>query len=480
MNAPTKVGLFTLAALAAGALMVLRVEDIRLGEERRADYQATFPTAQGLEEKADVRLNGVRVGVVKKLELLPDGVRVIAQIARDVELREGAVASVGTLGLLGEKHLEIRQGPVGAQRLPEGTSLPSERAASFEDAVELATQLGGDLSSVSKNLRSSLGGETGHERLEAMVKDVLETTARLAKLVAANERNVDRTVENFRAFSASMRDFGDRVQQLAQSREGQVGQSVDNVAELTQKLNAAAAHLEEISARVQRGEGPLGALVGDEQTAAQLRTTVANLQEGVANVRQVIDRIVDTQIQMGLRTEYLTQRAALKGYFHFDVVPPKSPRFYRLEVVGQPFGLRTVTTTTTTLTPSDGSAPSTVEVRQEERTDAFAFSLLVGWRLKALVLRGGVFESTGGAGADVLLFGDRLRLSGDAWDFSRDGLSPHLKIHGAYYPFKNVWVMAGWDDFLNVEHELSSIFVGAGLYWDAEDVKYIIPWVSLP
>jgi phospholipid/cholesterol/gamma-HCH transport system substrate-binding protein len=68
---------------------------------------------------------------------------------------------------------------------------------------------------------------------------------------------------------------------------------------------------------------------------------------------------------------------------------------------------------------------------------------------------------------------DRLRFSAEVWDFSRPDLNAHAKVLGRYYLSPSVFVMGGWDDFLNTKAKQDSLFVGAGVRWGDEDIKYL-------
>jgi hypothetical protein len=59
----------------------------------------------------------------------------------------------------------------------------------------------------------------------------------------------------------------------------------------------------------------------------------------------------------------------------------------------------------------------------------------------------------------------------EAWDFNREfGESAHLRLEGRYFLSPHLFVTAGWDDPL-VSNK-SSVFLGAGITWNDDDVKY--------
>ena len=65
-------------------------------------------------------------------------------------------------------------------------------------------------------------------------------------------------------------------------------------------------------------------------------------------------KVKKLNLDLGLRAEYLTSNGKGKGYFSLDLQPVGTPRFYRLELSSQPYGVRHDTTTITTITYPDG------------------------------------------------------------------------------------------------------------------------------
>ena len=103
---------------------------------------------------------------------------------------------------------------------------------------------------------------------------------------------------------------------------------------------------------------------------------------------------------------------------------------------------------------------------------------IVAKRYENLVFRSGIIESTGGVGLDYYLFDDRLKLSFEAFDFDTDK-ETHLKGCADFGFFKYLYVTAGFDDFISDEGR-SSFFVGAGLRFEDDDIKYLLTSAPIP
>lgn len=478
MSTAAKVGAFFVLALFFAGLMIWRIEGLRFGGPAARKISVEFKDVAGLEPKSVVRLAGVRVGTVSKISLGKNGHAIVdLAIDKDVELKRGSSATIANLGLLGDKYVELVPGPEGAPMLPEGSTISGEVPVGFDQITRLASEIEVDVKDITKNLKESLGGPEGEERLRTIVENVRLLTEDLRLMVASNRGNVDATVANFRDFSAAITKLAERMDRLVESNQANVTQGVANVRVLTEKLETMADNLNKITGRIAEGEGTVGKLIQSEETHKNLNDTLVAVKEGIGGLNKTLGSIGRTKFDLGLRGEYLSRFSQGKAYFSMDIIPPETPRFYRLEIASQPFGLREDTTKTEKTTFPDGHTETTV-TEEEKLKDDFAISAMFGYRWNAFALRAGVLESRGGAGIDYQLLKNRMRLSADVWDFNRNGYSAHGKLTGRLFFSPSVYLTGGWDDLLNHSKGADSVFFGAGVRWGDDDLKYLLG--SLP
>ena len=480
MSTAAKVGGFFLVVLVLAGLLIWRIEDLRLGRGPAKKISVEFKDVAGLDAKSTVRLAGVRVGKVARIRLTPDGKAVVElDLDRDVELRQGASAAVANLGLLGDKYVELVPGPVGGPELPEGTTIKGDVPVSFDQITRLARDIEVDVKDITKNLNSSLGGTQGEERLRTIVENIRIITEDLRVMVASNRGNVDATIANLRDFTEGMTQLVDRVDKLIATNQANVTQGLANIKDVTGKLETTADNLNQITGKIKSGEGTVGKLVESDEAHKNLNDALVSVKEGVADLSKALGAVGRTRFDFGVRSEVLTSYSKGKGYFTLDIDPPQTNRFYRVELATQPFGRRTDDTTIQQTTFPDGH----VEVKTVQTTDykdELAISALFGYRWKDWEMRAGIMEDRGGAGLDYKLLNDRLRLSVDMWDFNRpNSYSPHGKFASSFFISPSVYLMGGYDDFLNHSRGTASIFFGAGLRWTDEDLKYLIGAVPL-
>lgn len=472
MSTAAKVGAFFLVALALTGLLIWKIEDLRFGKVTARVLSVQFDNVAGLKGKADVRMAGVLVGRVGAIRLVGGKALVDIELAGDVALREGASAAIQSVGMLGEKYVELVPGPVGAGPLPAGTTIHGDVPVSFEQITKLARDIELDMRDITNNLKQSLGGALGEERLTGIVDNVLVLSRELRKLLESNRASIDATTANFREFSTQMTQLVSRIDRLVASNQGGVTQTVDNAKDLTAKLQTTVDNMNAITGQIQAGEGTIGKLVKSDETDKNLNDALVAVKDGVKSMTSALETVKRWNIDLGLRSEYLSRFQKGQSFFTLDVIPRDKPRFYRLELSSQPFGVQRDTTRIITTRFPDGHT-ETVRVEEQEFKDTVAISAEVGFRLGHWIGRAGLIENTGGIGLDYLTLKDRLQLSAQFWHFDRNELSPQAKLTGRYYFSPSVFVTGGWNDFLNTKAHLDSAFFGAGIRWGDDDVKYL-------
>jgi phospholipid/cholesterol/gamma-HCH transport system substrate-binding protein len=484
MTPAAKIGLFMLVALIILGVFIIRIEDIPVGERgERLTVTARFPSAAGLDRKAPVRIAGVRIGKVETVRL--DGSEAVLEISLDpnVRLHQGASAQISSMGMLGDRYVEIFPGDPTAPLLPPGSELGGVTPPTFDDVMKVATEIGTDVKEVTEALRLSIGGDQGAEKIEEIVDNIRELTASLKELIAANQVNVNQTTENFREFSATLRDelprIADKMNLLADQLNEVVGEnrenaqaSLANIREVSAKLRTTADNLNAITDKIASGEGTIGKLVNDDETVENLNETLDSIDGGVKTLQNSIGRFERFRLDMTIRGEGLAESSDGRFAFGFDLWTTEN-RFFRVEGVDTPYGRTRSTKQITRTTYPDGSTDEFL-TETFKTEDKILFNAQIGYRVfPRTMVRAGLFESKGGFAVDhSVLLGERpLRFSVEAYDFNRELSSdPHLRLEGRYYLTNHLFVLAGWDDPLF--SETSSVLFGGGVIWTDEDIKY--------
>src|SRR5262245_17573174 len=128
--AELKVGLVTVFAIVTSMSMIFLLSGEGGFFWERYSLKTMFPNAAGLKPGAPVRLNGVEVGSVGRVDLVGNQVEVVMELNQDYQsqVRTTSRASLGSVSLLGEAAVDITASSTGTE-IPEWGYVPSGPAS---------------------------------------------------------------------------------------------------------------------------------------------------------------------------------------------------------------------------------------------------------------------------------------------------------------------------------------------------------------
>lgn len=522
-----KVGIFVLIAIVTLAYMALKVGRYELGKEKDILVTALFSNASGLGRGVPVEIAGIEIGVVEGISLVEGRALVTMHIRSDLKLGVDSQAIIRTSGVLGDKYIEIIPGLTGAPKLKEGDRIIQTQApADLDQLLIKIGEISQDIRRVTQSLNNVLGGVEGTASLRNILVNLQQTTLSLSKIIADNNQNVNLIVSDLAAFSRDIRAFAsDNKEELetlitdVYVTTNQLAQTLVSISDITEKINRGTgtmgelinsdavikeikqtlASISDIVDKVNRGQGILGGLITDSETSQNLDRSLAALRhmsEKIDKGEGTLGRLVydeDTaervdQVLTGLNnlltkadtlmfyvdfhTDYLTETGQAKTQLNLKI-QPRPERYYLLGIVDDPKGV--LSTRVTTTTGAFGTNTVTTETLDPS---GLKFNAQFARRYYDLVIRAGVFESKAGFGLDYYLLADNLKLSVEAFDLINSDKNAHLKFTASYEFLKLFYLDLGYDDFIN--RDTRSLFVGFGLRFSDEDLKYVLTSIPLP
>ncbi|HEY6010177.1 MAG TPA: MlaD family protein, partial [Nitrospirota bacterium] len=408
LSTEAKVGLLVVVGSVILLWMTVAVGKFEFGAKKGYTIEAVFDSVAGLDTKAAVRMAGVKIGSVETIELTDSHAKVVMRIFPGVHIMRGARASVKTMGLMGEKFIEIappergNQNDAGVETSVRDVSdtpmlerislIPSAFAASEtkqqpsylkpgekiqitsapSDVDKLIAQLSAiadDIKQVTASLRQVFGTPQGTRSMEDILSDLRSTTA------------------NIKDFSYTLNNNGSeliiRLNELVASLNGVVGENrdnlkvtIENIREASKSAEMALASIENASKKIEHGEGTLGKLVNDDS----MYNNIDSAAKGISDYAGRADRLKTT---IGFRDEYMFPKS--KTYATLEL-KPRPDQYYIFELTSDPY-LKYKRTETTTTPPGD-------TVVTEEYEDKLKFSLEFAKRWGDIALRLGLIEST--------------------------------------------------------------------------------------
>jgi phospholipid/cholesterol/gamma-HCH transport system substrate-binding protein len=327
------------------------------------------------------------------------------------------------------------------------------------------------------------GNDEGRRQMADALRNLQEITAEINRAVHANTEPLTHAMHNVdnittqgapdvHAILQNVRDATDRVDQIVADNQAGVNDTVANVEGTMRNANAASAdlrealaHINSITAGVDRGEGTVGRLMRDDA----LIDEVQGIAEGVNDFITPLTRL---QTIVGLRAEYNFISNSLKSYLELRL-QPREDRYYLLEFVADTRGV--VSRSSEVVMSTNPNEPHVYRRTVETTSDQFRFTLQFARRVGPVTFRFGIKESTGGIGADLHLFRDSFELRTDLFDFSTSVL-PRLRVAMAYEIIRRFWIIGGVDDVLNGPR--TDYYLGAMLRFNDEDLRSILPFAG--
>jgi phospholipid/cholesterol/gamma-HCH transport system substrate-binding protein len=480
MKLETKVGLFFTGAIVLLGVLIFRAEKLDLGGKRNQSERFTiFDQVAGLNLQSAVRIAGVKVGDVRTIALENGKARVVLGVSNDVPVYADASVSLGSIGILGEKFVDLDPGHSAKGPFPANSPLPSKAGVSLDNLMETLADIGKNVKGVTQSLNESIGGEQGRQKLDEIVDNIRVLTAEFRAMSQENHGAINHTLANVEALSTDLRD---RLPKLAQQFET-VGRNlnaileenrpelkgvVGDVRKLAQSFQGTADNLKVLTDRVNKGEGTIGKLLNDE-------STVKKINEAVDNVNNMLGGFNKMDFRLDMNAAQWDKRHDSRVGLGLEIAP-RPDYWYALAFASTPDGkVRQSTQNITQLDPITGlpvSVPTSIRTITTEQV--FTATAQFAKRLGPAVFSAGIVENKGGAGVELRTLEDRLRFGVLAYDFTKqdDKPNPRYRFTSSYQFWKGAYVQAGVQDIAN--RDLRTLFFGAGLRWKDDDLKKLV------
>jgi phospholipid/cholesterol/gamma-HCH transport system substrate-binding protein len=320
-----RVGIVVLVALIAvmgGIFMVGQRANLF---RKKFPYETRFDSASGLVAGNPVRLNGVTVGNVLEVILSPDPADRTVRVVYDVDrraaprLRKGTRAAIKTIGLLGDKYVELEGGTAEEPEIEIGGTIPPAPGAGIEKLLEGSGDLLADLSGIARSLKNILARtEQGKGFLGALTTDSEESvrlgTNLTATLTSINSilRKVDNgqglvgrllidqkygkeTGDSLQAAVRSVQNIFGKVDQDLRSNTGALSalltdpEGKKKVFGLLDHLATAAGSLATTLQRLEKDNGALAILLRDEKFGREFTEHLRNFAASLDSIGRKLD-----------------------------------------------------------------------------------------------------------------------------------------------------------------------------------------------
>lgn len=457
MKLEAKIGLFV--AVALGALLLLSTQVTSLGKWGQKGYpiEAYVDDASGIEQQTHVAMNGVVIGAVDAITIEKKQVRLTLLINEGILIPDDSSVIVAQESLLGSKVLNIVAGDSSSNLAAGGVLVQSKQYASFDQTSDSVNAAAKELELLMHDFRSTLDEEHRRAIQDAIIA-FRDVGVNLNGVVVDNREELHAAIANFKAMSAGFSQTADTVNK-------DLPEIMERISSLTMRMNNISGSVEDsVPEAVNKFvaiEDNISAILTENRSSLKSTVTSAESffksgEEAFSKVDTLLSTFTTSELQVAMHSDYMIRDGYAKIYLGATYLP-NPETYYMFDLVS-----------------TDDYSIANVLPAVHSKGQTY-ISAQYGKRFDNTLLRFGAIESTGGIGIDYFMNHDKVKFSGEVFDWNAindvRGTSPHLKAQVRYQMLKHLELYGGWDNFLNPQSQ--NIFMGLGLRFIDNNIKYL-------
>jgi len=302
-----------LGAFVIGGIVIFLASVFYMGREgnmfnKTFTVSAIFKNVEGLKEGDNVWLSGVKIGTVKKVQIVSEGKVVVSFSLKDKQnefIKKDATAYVGSDGLVGSKIVVIRPG-TDARIIQDNDTINALSPTDTQELFNIAKEVGVNARSISNDLRLiSERLNKGEGVFGELLKDgpfAMDLRKTMLALKATGE-NTDRISEDAKRIMNEI-NYGDGlISKLINDTTYAVtfDSTLQNISRVGENSKVMSEDLQRIIKKINSSDNAVGVLLTDTAFAHKLRGTM--------------DNAAAASIKLDDNMEALQHNFLLRGYF---------------------------------------------------------------------------------------------------------------------------------------------------------------------
>lgn len=290
-----KVGMFVLAGLVLLAVFVLLFSKGTAFWRSTIEIRLKSANVGGIKPGSNVLLAGVPVGRVTGVELATDGkgVTMVLRILAKYALYEDARFEIEQFGFLGDQYIAVYPGENQGRRLQSGDEVTGRSPFNLHETVAVAAETISRIGRVTTNVDAAVTdvrrAVLSEQRLQnlglaidhfaLLTADAMQAVSNVNALVASNALPVTIALSNLNAFTLQLSPAIGNANRVVTNNEAAITAAIKNI-------ETASALLTNLLSELERGHGPAGRLMRDEQMGSNLAAIAQNLMLTTSNLNR--------------------------------------------------------------------------------------------------------------------------------------------------------------------------------------------------
>jgi phospholipid/cholesterol/gamma-HCH transport system substrate-binding protein len=279
-----------LGAFVLGGLVLFLVALFFIGSERNIfartfQISAIFKNIEGLKEGDNVWLSGVKIGTVKKVQIITEGKVAVTLSLKDKQnefIKKDATAFIGSDGLVGNKIVIIRTGK-SQKVIDDNDTINSLSPPDTQDLINVAKDVGDNTKSLTTDLKTIASKiKNGEGIVGELLNDgpLAHDFRNAVSALKATGSNTAKASADLSALLNQMKNGDGMIATMVSdtTMATTFREAVANVKEVSKNASSMAANLEEVSEKMNSKKNAVGVLLADTVFAGKLQTTLDNAQ----------------------------------------------------------------------------------------------------------------------------------------------------------------------------------------------------------
>ncbi len=297
-----KIGLLAVAAifLFVWGLNFLKGKDIFSSQ---ITFYAVYDDVTGLIESNPVSLNGVNIGQVDRIRFMPDGSgRILVEniISKDVVIPDNSTSVLTGMSLTGTREIIIKLGD-SPEQISNGDTLASAQQSSLQDEVselvapikQRADELFMQVDSVMIVFQSIFNAQTrknitaSFESIQNTLYNLEQTTETLDETIDKESSRLAAILYNAESISWNLKENNELITNIIQNLSGITDSiAAANLQQTLANTEESLSSLNQILDRINKGEGSMGLLVNDEELYNNMENSSKQLELLLEDIRR--------------------------------------------------------------------------------------------------------------------------------------------------------------------------------------------------
>ncbi len=297
-----KVGALVLAAMAVLVLVILLMNSASGGLfANKLILRTYFDNAGGLKTGAPVTLEGVTIGNIARIRVVPErGVKPVEVTLRIggkwiEDLHVDSTTSIVQAGVLGDSFIDITSVHAKGPEPANNAELPSTESPSLQGVISASQTSIEEITRLMRNSnklvdslntsRGTLGGLINDPKFYAKINRVVDNLDKLTGAISNGQGTLGKLVNDDTLYNNANSTIErlDKIAEGIQKGQGTAGKLIADDS-LYKNLNSAVSNANQLLADVNAGKGSLGKLAKDPEFAKKVDDTVTRLDSILASI----------------------------------------------------------------------------------------------------------------------------------------------------------------------------------------------------